>query len=86
MFCGITFLQGNEWMESQGFVARCPTNATQFLREDFLFQVMLPLPVARFRQIISVTENFVQEQVVVMDYSSRLEQIASVLHPTKKRH
>ena len=73
-------MQGNEWMKQQGFVAHCPENAECFLRDDFLFQVMLPLCSNRQRQVISVTENYTQEQVVLMDYSSRLELVQEVRH------
>jgi hypothetical protein len=65
-------------METQNFAATCPDDADQYQRADFYMHVMVPLPAARDRQVISVSENHTQAQVAVMDYASKVEQIVSV--------
>jgi hypothetical protein len=65
-------------MKAQNFASSCPDDAAQYQRADFYMHVMVPLDVARDRQVISVSENHTQAQVAHMDYPSKMEQIISV--------
>jgi hypothetical protein len=69
-------------MKENNFAARCPADAEQFRRDDFWMHILLPLPTARDRQLISVSENQVQAATATVDYSSKMEQIISVSSPT----